>query len=342
MISSNAGFAPTRLSTDSLPERDRLEFWREAIARGVAKLEVDPVPDHLPSARMTLVALPGVDIACLSDSGMCYRRTPDLIDSDDLLLVVALAGARTMKQLGRKVTTCAGEATLLSCAETGHAIPRELQRRRLDIRIPYNVLSPMVGDVEDAICRPIPSTVDALRLLVGYAAALDDLDIGLTPSLALSAATHIQDLVALSIGATRDAAAIARGRGLRAARLKAIKADILGNLGQHDLTVSNVALRHRITPRYVQMLFETEGRTFSSFVLDQRLSRAHQLLTDPDHAGWTVSAIAFEVGFGDLSYFHRTFRRLYGATPADIRRGPRQDSGNGIEVRTPIPRDVTQ
>jgi AraC-like DNA-binding protein len=145
----------------------------------------------------------------------------------------------------------------------------------------------------------------------------------LTPAVANLAATHIQDLVALSIGATRDAAAIAKGRGLRAARLKAIKADIVSNLGHHGLNVGAVALRQGVTSRYVQMLFEGEGRTFSSFVLEQRLARSHRLLTDPHYADWTVSAVAFEAGFGDLSYFHRTFRRLYGATPADIRRDAR-------------------
>jgi AraC-like DNA-binding protein len=319
MAAPDAGFAPTRLSIEDLPERDRFEFWREAVGRGVARLEIDPVTEHLPSATMTFFELPGVDITDLSDSGMRYRRTPSLIDSDDLLLVVDLEGACTMSQLGREVTTCPGEATVLACAETGLAVPGELPRRRVNFRIPYNVLSPMVGNVEDAVCRPIPPTVGALRLLVSYAAALDDQDMRLTPEIAHSAATHVQDLVALSIGATRDAAAVAKGRGLRAARLNSIKADIASNLGHPGLTVSGVAVRHGITPRYVQKLFETEGRTFSSFVLDQRLSRAHRLLTDPCHAAWTVSAIAFEVGFGDLSHFHRAFRRLYGATPSEIR-----------------------
>jgi len=32
-----------------------------------------------------------------------------------------------------------------------------------------------------------------------------------------------------------------------------------------------------------------------------------------------VSAIAYGVGFGDLSYFNRCFRRLYGITPRDVR-----------------------
>ncbi|RWN37252.1 MAG: helix-turn-helix domain-containing protein [Mesorhizobium sp.] len=320
MASSAAEFASICFSTEGLPEPDRFEFWREVLGRAITKFEIDPVPDSSPDASITLRALPGVDIASGAAAGMQYRRTPALIDSDDIVLFVALSGAQTVDQIGRECTISAGEAALFACAEPGLAIPRERQHR-LAFRTPHDVLAPMVGNVEDAICKPIPSTVDSLRLLVSYAATLEDVDQPLTPAVANLAATHIQDLVALAIGATRDAAAIAEGRGLRAARLKAVKADIVSNLGYHDLTVGAVALRQGVTPRCVQKLFETEGRTFSSFVLDQRLARARRLLSDPRYTDWTISSIAFEAGFGDLSYFHRAFRRLYGATPSDIRQG---------------------
>ncbi|AZO63814.1 AraC family transcriptional regulator [Mesorhizobium sp. M6A.T.Cr.TU.016.01.1.1] len=320
MASSAAEFASICFSTEGLPEPDRFEFWREVLGRAITKFEIDPVPDSSPDASITLRALPGVDIASGAAAGMQYRRTPALIDSDDIVLFVALSGAQTVDQIGRECTISAGEAAVFACAEPGLAIPRERQRR-IAFRTPHDVLAPMVGNVEDAICKPIPSTVDSLRLLVSYAATLEDVDQPLTPAVANLAATHIQDLVALAIGATRDAAAIAEGRGLRAARLKAVKADIVSNLGYHDLTVGAVALRQGVTPRCVQKLFETEGRTFSSFVLDQRLARARRLLSDPRYADWTISSIAFEAGFGDLSYFHRAFRRLYGATPSDIRQG---------------------
>jgi AraC-like DNA-binding protein len=36
-------------------------------------------------------------------------------------------------------------------------------------------------------------------------------------------------------------------------------------------------------------------------------------------AALTISSIAFESGFGDLSYFNRAFRRQYGAAPSEIR-----------------------
>jgi hypothetical protein len=77
--------------------------------------------------------------------------------------------------------------------------------------------------------------------------------------------------MALAIGATRDAAEIARGRGMRAVRLKAVKADIAANLTMHDLSVSAVALRQRVTPRYIHMLFDGEGTRFSQYVLVPRI-----------------------------------------------------------------------
>src|SRR5262249_40918938 len=105
----------------------------------------------------------------------------------------------------------------------------------------------------------------------------------------------------------------------RAARLRAIKQDIAIGLDQPDLSVATIAARHRIKPRWVQRLFESEGTTFTEYVLAQRLARAHRLLTDPLHAHHKVSAIALDTGFGDLSYFNRAFRRRYGVTPSELR-----------------------
>jgi len=54
-------------------------------------------------------------------------------------------------------------------------------------------------------------------------------------------------------------------------------------------------------------------------VLAQRLVLAHRMLTDPRRAMRKISAIAFEAGFGDLSYFNRAFRRRYGLRPSELR-----------------------
>jgi AraC-like DNA-binding protein len=53
---------------------------------------------------------------------------------------------------------------------------------------------------------------------------------------------------------------------------------------------------------------ESDGTSFSEYVLNQRLENAHRMLSDERFAGRSISQIA-DIGFGDLSYFNRTFRR---------------------------------
>ena len=64
-----------------------------------------------------------------------------------------------------------------------------------------------------------------------------------------------------------------------------------------------------MSARYVQTLFEADGTTFTGYVRDQRLAYAHHMLSNTAFAGRSVSAIAFDAGFGDLSHFNRDFRR---------------------------------
>jgi len=106
--------------------------------------------------------------------------------------------------------------------------------------------------------------------------------------------------------------------GVRA-RLEAIKEDVLRRIAQAGLSIDDVARGQQISAGYVRQLFAADGTTFTDFVLAQRPASAHRMLMDPNYARRPISAIAFACGFGDLSYFNRTFRRRYGATPSDVR-----------------------
>ena len=43
------------------------------------------------------------------------------------------------------------------------------------------------------------------------------------------------------------------------------------------------------------------------------------MLADMRYAALSVSAIGYDVGFADPSYFFRSFRRRFGMTPSDMR-----------------------
>jgi len=318
MKGSNGEFHDVRFCSDDIPERDRLAYVREVYGRAIVKHDIEPCRDSPFYWNSALRAMPGLGLASTVVSAVRTCRTPEQVDSDDLVLNVTVAGRRIVHQLGREAVAGDGEVVVSRSADVG-ACEVAANSRLLNIRVPFTVLAPMVVDVDAVLVRPIPAAVKPLSLLLGYAAALQTIDALERPEVRHLAVAHVHDLVALTLGATRDAAVIAEGRGLRAARLRAIKADVMANLGARELSLKTVAARQSISPSYVRKLFETEGASFTDFVLGQRLARAHRLLGDPRTAGRAIGDIAFEAGFGDLSYFNRAFRRRYGVAPGELR-----------------------
>jgi AraC-like DNA-binding protein len=50
-----------------------------------------------------------------------------------------------------------------------------------------------------------------------------------------------------------------------------------------------------------------------------RLEKAQTLLLEDSEGRLKISDIAMNCGFNELSYFHRCFRRRFGASPAKFR-----------------------
>jgi len=109
-------------------------------------------------------------------------------------------------------------------------------------------------------------------------------------------------------------------RGPRAARLRLAIDYVLDHLADAGLNAERAGKYLSVSGRAVQMLFEAEGTTFSSFVREQRLHRAFRQLRDPGFDTLSISQIAYAAGFVDLSHFNRCFRRRFGDTPSGVRR----------------------
>ncbi|TVY11309.1 helix-turn-helix domain-containing protein [Paenibacillus cremeus] len=74
------------------------------------------------------------------------------------------------------------------------------------------------------------------------------------------------------------------------------------------------------SPNYVIALFkETTGMTPLEFMLQLRISKAHELL---HHTRMTHGEIAEYLGFYDSSYFFRVFKRQMGYPPSAVRNQP--------------------
>ena len=141
-------------------------------------------------------------------------------------------------------------------------------------------------------------------------------------------AQHIYDLVALMLG-TGESASDRPRAGIAEARLALIESDIEAHLADPSLSVRCVARRQRMTPRYVQQLLARRGTSFSDFVRERRLERALDMLRRPSELHRTISDVAFDAGFGDLSSFNRAFRKRFDTTPSDIRARTIAETGRG-------------
>jgi AraC-like DNA-binding protein len=288
--------------------------------RTVCCVGSEPLRDARLDVDVVLQALPGVRLCEGKIRGARNGRKGSLLadGKDDVWVVVNRGGAYRVSQAGDELVLGDGEATLVSLAD-----PFELQHDPLGdvlvLSVPRRRLGQLVPDIEGHFLRRIPHRAEALRLLINYVAITRDEETLAERRLQELAGAHIHHLIALALGPKRDAAEAVQGGGLRAARLHALKNDIAANLGRADLSIGVLAARHRCSPRFVQRLFEAEGVTFTEYVTARRLAWAYRMLSDSRLAGVKIAAIASDMGFGDLSYFNRVFRRRYGAVPSDIR-----------------------
>ena len=301
----------TRIRTDDWPARERVAMFHELHGRD--RIRVEPARGEPLGIDVTIVRF--ADLAMLSG-----RRSPlrsEFADGNDRLLL-NLAGPAVAMQFGREITLEQGDAIALCGSDRG-TLRTTRSGRITTLEFPRGTLVPLLKDPRHACAQRIARDSMPLRLLRGYvdtahASAMADEGAGL-PEMIVA---HIQDLAAMTVGAAREAAELASGRGIRAARLQAIKNDILARINE-NVDVDAIAARHQVSARYVRMLFEGDGTSVTAFVVEERLQRARRMLSSPRFAGRRIAEVAYAVGFNDLSYFNRAFRRRFVTTPTAVR-----------------------
>lgn len=95
-----------------------------------------------------------------------------------------------------------------------------------------------------------------------------------------------------------------------------LKKYIEQNLGE-DLSRPVLAGKVFLSEDYVSKLFmKTTGMSLPNYIAERRIERAKEYLRT---SSLPISKIAMEVGYGNFSYFSKTFRELVGCTPNEYR-----------------------
>ena len=84
------------------------------------------------------------------------------------------------------------------------------------------------------------------------------------------------------------------------------------------MSVAEVAEQVEFSESHFMRYFkENMNTSFVDYLREYRLTMAARLLVASDA---TILSIAEEVGFDNLSYFNRAFKKHYGVTPSQYRR----------------------
>ena len=100
-------------------------------------------------------------------------------------------------------------------------------------------------------------------------------------------------------------------------------ADITRYINQHfpnpDLNAKMVADSCGISPRYLCYILKKNELSFSNLLWERRMSTAYDWLRDEKMQHYSISEIAYLVGFKSSAHFSRMFKLRFGAAPREFR-----------------------
>lgn len=311
------------LTTAHYSPSEQFSFWREVICE--AFVEMSPSYDGGGAFRGELYRsdLQGVGITQVkAQSHSATRQLGELArsDADFVLLHLQKSGLAQVSQRKEQALLAPGDIACFDATEpfalnlyedfesVTAKIPRYLlQERDLD--------APVREIFSISRCNPVAP------LLAGY----------LTMATVPNETNETGDLLAQKLLANHICEALGvavqqAGSGCRKhanlpdqMRFDQITRYMALHACDANLTARKVAGNFHISLRGLQQIFQRNETTFSRWLLQCRLAKCCQLLTDPASLHRPITSIAYHCGFNDLSYFGRSFKQAYDMTPSEYR-----------------------
>lgn len=322
----------TLYTTDSVPAHQRRTYWREALSRTFAAVDVT-VPDEVCSGTIRTSRLGHLRVATVEGDPLCARRTPQLIaqgQDEHLVVKLLVRGVARVEQAGREVHLHPGEIVFCDMARP---IRMEFHRpfQTKSLVLPRRLLGLRESDLQRLTATPFRPDTRLGSLLSPFLAQLVDSAATYPSATGEVLARHVVELLTVLVEerlhqVVDDTPSAAR------VLLPRIQLFIDRNLADPDLTPEAIAQAHQISVRYLHRLFQTEDVTVGRWIQRRRLQECRRELAGRMAAGRTIAAVAHQWGFTSAAHFSRVFRAAYGMSPAEWR-----DSA----VRAPLRRSLS-
>jgi AraC family transcriptional regulator, positive regulator of tynA and feaB len=309
-------------NTEELPDHEQFAYWREVLCEAFVTLRPERPREQssgrFPS-RVTAHPLSTINVTTVqSKAHHVIRGDAEIRKSPEevYFLNLQLAGRCRYETEGRETIVGPNEFALVDSTRP-YFLDFMDDWNVLSFRIPRHMLRPLLQspDCSTGICVSSSHALGeiAVGFLKSVAMRMEEL-----PSTAIEPlAGDLVNLAALSVGATEEARMGQRSsarRGLYAAIVRFIET----NLADPRLSAPAVAMHFGISIRYLHRLFEESDKSFGQVVLERRLLRCARDLGGAS-VDTRISDVAYRCGFGDISYFNKSFRQRFGYSPREYR-----------------------
>lgn len=308
-------------NTSCLAESQRFDYWRDAICDEFVNLDCEPVNNTAFSGELN----GGVGVSdlrfseVLSDAQVVHRSKRQIAKSTeaDFLISFQLEKRCLVRQDGREALLSPGSFALYDSTRP-YSLSFQERFHQFVIQMPSDVLSRHLMNPEDYTAIPISGSSGLGAILTNFVFSLakelnelqqapDELSENLVNMIAMAFSSSVMLNQSSGNSVVQDS--------LR----RRIKQYIDNNLCNPDLNNKHIAQSQGISLRYLHKVFQQEQESIHAVILEKRLRRAYDLLTDKNYTGYTVEKIAYSLGFSSAAHFSKTFKKRFEVSPSTAR-----------------------
>lgn len=325
---SNCAEMEGLLTTASVPEADRLNFWREVVCHTIAGVEATPLAEDnayagaIRTRPIPLAHRESFDLLHVEADPQRVNRTRQLISAQtegSWLLMIQKEGSCSIRQGTRQTTLVPGDIGFLDTTRPYEVVFPQRFRQSI-VKMPMPLFDDIFSKNRDIAGIGLPGGRALTAIARHNLILLENFASEIEPHLIPAVADRAIDYLSLAVrtlfedGRRQTRSAVSGFHFERASRY------IAERLGDPRLSVEKIARAIGLSSGHLQEIFRSgSGTTIAEYVRQQRLARCRRDLADPGLVHASITAIAFRWGFSESSSFSRAFRNAFQTSPRRYR-----------------------
>jgi AraC-like DNA-binding protein len=307
------------MTTDTILPRERGEFWTDLVSRHVTPMCIEPAGEQPLRGEVQARVIGNLGVARVAGRGVRAFHTRVQIARTQDHLYAACVNLDGEARIGRRGEHIALQKGDVFITDSRHEFTLDLEQpwRHLLITLPTQWIDGRVTR-PDLLAGVVLHDDPLARLWANHLASGFMLSGDFSPIAGKLFARHSVDLLA-QVLEEAHCDQPTPSEAVRAAIFLNACHVITLRFGDPSLTPVQIAQELKVSTRTLARVFAANNATVMQRLFDERVRQAAKLLTMPKAFHRSVTEIAFDCGFKDVSHFGRVFAAKMHIPPSQWR-----------------------